>query len=116
LLYDLKLDNKVDKQKLLTELKIAITDIISACERKDDKNSDNNLINKSYNKRITEILKDKPIRKILFTSKNVHSEFLEHFDNPKNADLIILPSPSPIYRRLSLLDKVIEYKKYFPNL
>lgn len=116
LLYDLNLDKKEDKQKLFTKARIAITDIISSCERKENSNSDNNLINKSYNKKITSILNDNPIRKILFTSKNVYAEFLEHFDNPEKVDLVILPSPSPVYRRLSMQDKARKYKKHFPNL
>ena len=112
LIYDLNLDKKENKQNLFKKLKIGITDIIASCERKDDKNSDKNLINKEYNKEIAVILEKHPIKKILFTSKGVYFEFLENYDKPKNIELIILPSPSPIYRRLSLQDKAKEYKKH----
>ena len=71
---------------------------------------------KKYNEKITSILNDNPIRKILFTSKNVYTEFLEHFENSEKVDLVILPSPSPVYRRLSMQDKAREYKKHFPSL
>jgi hypoxanthine-DNA glycosylase len=101
------------KQQLFSGNRIAITDILLSCERQDNKNSDNNLINKKYNNEaISAILFENPIKQILFTSKGVYQEFLENFDKPKDVKLIILPSPSPIYRRLNIADKAIEYKKY----
>lgn len=114
LVYDADLTLKVDKQNLFKNLKIGITDIISSCERKENKNTDNNLINKLYNKKIIHILETNPIKKVLFTSKNVFKEFTENFEKPKGVELVALPSPSPIYRRLNLQDKAIEYKKHFP--
>ena len=117
LVYGLILENKSEKQNLIISSKIAITDIISSCERVGDSNSDNNLINKEYNiEQINKILNEKTIRKILFTSKGVCKEFHEHFDIPNGIELVTLPSPSPIYRRLSLQDKVTEYKKHFPSI
>jgi hypoxanthine-DNA glycosylase len=101
------------KQQLFTENKIAITDILISCERKENKNSDNNLINKTYNKEaIEQILANIPIKRILFTSKGVYQEFLANFHKPANVELIILPSPSPVFRRLSLQRKALEYLKY----
>jgi len=102
-----------NKQQLFTENRIAITDILISCERKDNKNSDNNLINKIYNQEAIEnILANNPIKCILFTSKSVYQEFLVNFHKPANVELIILPSPSPVYRRLSLQKKSDEYLKY----
>lgn len=103
-----------DKQKLFRENRIAITDILLSCSRRDNKNSDSNLINKEYNREaIYSILADNPIKQILFTSKGVHQEFLANFEKPRNIELTVLPSPSPIYRILSIQDKADEYKKYF---
>jgi len=114
LVYDLKLPEKKDRQQLFEKAKIGIADIISACERKDNSNSDKNLINKAYNTGILKILKANPISKILFTSKNVYKEFTANFDVSEAVELVVLPSPSPIYRRLSLQDKASEYKKHLP--
>jgi hypoxanthine-DNA glycosylase len=116
LIYNFDLSSKERKQNLLRKLKIAITDIIASCERNENKNSDRNLINKDYNKAILNIIRSQPIKKILFTSKGVYLEFLENFDKPSDTELIVLPSPSPIYRRLSLNDKAQEYKKHLPEL
>ena len=83
LVYGIILENKSDKQNLLANNKIAITDIILSCERAGNSNSDKNLVNKKYNiEQINKILKDKTIRKILFTSKGVYKEYHEHFEIP----------------------------------
>lgn len=114
--YGQELKTKSDKQKLFKRAKIGITDIIESCERIENNNSDSNLINKIYNSRITEIIESNLINPILFTGKGVNKEFCEHFVVPKNIDLIVLPSPSPIYRRMSLEEKVENYKKHLPRL
>ena len=101
LVYDLKLPEKKDRQYLFEKAKIGITDIISSCERKDNSNSDKNLINKIYNTDILNLIKDRAINRILFTSKTVYKEFTANFDVPEGVELVVLPSPSPIYRRLS---------------
>jgi len=117
LVYGIILENKSDKQNLFAINKIAITDIILSCERAGNSNSDNNLTNKKYNiEHINKILNEKPIRKILFTSKGVCKEYHEQFEVHNGIELVTLPSPSPIYRRLSLQDKVTEYKKYFLSI
>jgi len=116
IVYETELKSKANKQALFENLKIAMTDIIESCERKENKNSDKNLFNKKYNREIEKIIKKHQIQKLLFTSKTVYLEFLENFSKPENIELIVLPSPSPIYRRLSLQDKTIEYKKHLPEL
>lgn len=109
--YDQILPTTISKQELFKQQGIAITDIIESCERSENKNSDNNLINKVYNKvAITRILAQNPIKKILFTSKSVYHEFLENFDKPNDIELVILPSPSPVFRRMNLIDKINTYK------
>jgi hypoxanthine-DNA glycosylase len=107
------LTSLAEKQQLFIENRIAITDIVLSCTRQDNKNSDTNLINKIYNREaINAIFANNPIKQVLFTSKGVYREFLEKFDKPQHIELIVLPSPSPIYRRLNLNDKAIEYKKH----
>jgi hypoxanthine-DNA glycosylase len=117
IVFEKDLSNKNDKQELFIDNKLAITDILLSCERRDNKNADKNLINKEYNKDvITEILTRNEIRKILFTSKNVHREFVDNFDVTGQIELVVLPSPSPIYRRLSLQEKAKIYKYYLTQV
>lgn len=117
LVYNQKFENRSQKQELFKGARIAITDVIATCERKDNSNSDINLINKYYNiDVVSQIIINNPIKKILFTSQWVQNEFLKHFEVSKDIELFRLPAPSPIYRRLSLQDKAIEYKKQLPQL
>lgn len=117
LVYGQSFENKSQKQLLFRKAKIAITDIILSCERKNNSNSDINLSEKEYNKKeIYRILNENPIRKILFTSQWVQNEFLEHFEKPNEIELIRLPSPSPISRRLNINDKASEFEKHLPNI
>lgn len=114
--YGIELKTKDDKQKLFEKAKIGITDIIESCERNENSNSDSNLINKVYNSKLTQIIESNPIDGILFTSKGVNKEFCEQFIVAENVDLITLPSPSPIYRRMSFQEKAENYKNHFPKL
>ncbi len=114
--YELELKTKDDKKKLFEKVKIGIADIIESCERNKNSNTDSNLINKVYNSKLAQIIATNPIDKILFTSKGVKKEFCKHFIVPENIDLITLPSPSPIYRRMNFEEKAKSYKTYFPKL
>jgi hypoxanthine-DNA glycosylase len=114
IVFDKELSHQNDKQELFQENKIAITDILLSCERRENKNSDDNLINKEYNlNAVKEILSKNPIKTILFTSKAVHKEFLANFPIPDHIELVVLPSPSPIFRRLNLQGKAEIYKAFF---
>ena len=113
IVFEKNLQSLDDKQQIFRENRISITDIILSCKRRDNKNSDKNLIDPIFNcEAIHSILAENPIKQILFTSKGVHQAFLENCTKPLNVELIVLPSPSPIYRRLNLQAKAIEYKKY----
>jgi len=114
--YGVELKTKNDKQELFEKAKIGITDLIVSCERNENSSSDSNLTNRVYNSMIPEIIENNPILKILFTGKGVYNEFREHFNIPENIELITLPSPSPIYRRMSFEEKAENYKKHFPKL
>lgn len=108
------------KQKLFGDLGVGITDIIRSCKRAENKNIDANLTDIVYNiETINSILDSNSIEKILFTSQWVEREFtikIEPRLNRKNFKKIILPSPSPIYRRLTLKQKADIYKKHFPTV
>ncbi|MEI6059780.1 MAG: DNA-deoxyinosine glycosylase [Bacteroidota bacterium] len=116
MVYKQELSTSAAKKILFTNNRIAVTDIIVSCERRDNSNSDQNLTNKEYNWQcISSILAGNAISRILFTSKSVYREFIHHFDFPKDIRLIVLPSPSPRYARLSLVQKSEIYKKYMPS-
>lgn len=104
--YGIKLRDKQSKQDLLADLRIAIADIIYKCERMDGNNLDSNLTNIEYNKdKISEILVQKQIEKIFFTSRFVELKFKKVFkdiiESYPDIDLVTLPSPSPRYVRIS---------------
>lgn len=113
--YGVSLVKKEQKKELFNTLRIGLTDVILSCERKENRNTDKNLIKRTYNiKTILEILDSYPIKKILFTGKGVYSTFIEEFRYDGEAELIILPSPSPIYRKMTLEEKANYYKKHLP--
>lgn len=118
--YKVKLDTKRKKLNLLKDLKIAITDIIFSCSRKNDSNLDKNLTNIIYNtKTIKKILTNINIKKIYFTSRFVENSFKklfsEYIKNNQQIELTYLPSPSPRYASMSFKEKVIRYNQLLPK-
>src|SRR5258708_4727416 len=100
--YGKKLESKTSKEELFMNLKLAISDVIYSCERKNGNNLDNNLINITYNhKIIDEILSKNQIEKIYFSSKFVEKIFRKEFkyliEMYPDIEFIVLPSPSPRY-------------------
>ncbi len=119
--YDLKLESKKEKEKLFDKLKIAITDIIYQCERKRGTNLDNNLVNIVYNAQVIKnILRKNKIERVFFSSHFVEGQYKKVFKDfvkkyPK-VELITLPSPSPRYAKMSLKEKIKNYKNLLPKL
>lgn len=112
--YDVQLSSKDDKQKLFEKHGIGITDIFLEVRRKDNSNSDSNLeIIKYNNEIIGEIIKNPKIKSIFFTSKFVESNFCKLFPTVKIGES--LPSPSPIYRRMTMEEKISHYKSKLPQ-
>ena len=109
-LYTIMVPEGTIKNILLDQekLKIAMTDIISNCKRSEDINANKCLIKKTYNRKaIKSILTNNDIEKIFFTSKWVGAEFRETFKEIDHIqEMINLPSPSAIFRRMSFKDKV----------
>jgi hypoxanthine-DNA glycosylase len=119
--YNVKLPDKLSKQRLLSELGIAMADIILQCERREGTNLDNNLINCSYN---LEVLKEMLVRNkletIFFTSRYVEKIYRRLFkallqEHP-DVTLITLPSPSPRYALMTKEQKIAKYKELLPKL
>lgn len=119
--YGMKLENLKSKRKLFTDLKLAISDVIYSCERRNDNSLDDNLINITYNNKIVgQILAENSIEKIYFTSR-----FVEKIFKTKFKDLIFkyseikfttLPSPSPRFAAMTKYEKIKKYKESLPIL
>lgn len=117
--YGVELKTKLEKQKLFSELGIAVTDIIYKCERKKGSSLDLNLSNIVYNVGgIEKILKKHKIRKIFFTSRFVEKKFRAHFkeivEKFGDIELVSLPSPSPRYATVTKQEKIKRYKETLP--
>jgi len=119
--YGIPLGDKNSKQALFFKLKMAITDIVKQCERKEGNNLDTNLFNILYNvEAIRKILESYGIKKIYFTSRFVEKRFKSQFKDIlkryPDIDLVTLPSPSPRYARISKEQKISLYRELLPIL
>jgi hypoxanthine-DNA glycosylase len=124
LVYGRPLRTRAQKQQLFTEAGLAITDIIRSAVRRDNRNTDENLVEKTYNiAAIDAILQTQRIRRVLFTSRNVEKEF-ERYVEPLLSPAArrstytkeTLPSPSPLYQRLTVVEKAAVYRELLPRL
>lgn len=118
--YKVKFLAKSRKEKLFSGLGIAITDVIYSCERKSGTNLDNNLTKIVYNhKAIQKIFSQRNIKKVFFSSRFVEKEFRKHFKdiilNYPKVSFIVLPSPSPRFASMNILEKIKVYKKFLPH-
>ena len=119
--YGRDLTSKQSKQELLTDLGMAIADIIYQCERNGHSNLDKNLANIVYaTEPIAALLANNPIRKIFFTSRftmtRFRSAFREIISRYPQIELVPLPSPSPRYALMSREEKIAAYKRLLPRL
>jgi hypoxanthine-DNA glycosylase len=120
-IYQRNLPDTASKKSLLSDLNIAIADIILQCERKAGTNSDANLVSIVYkHEEIAGILSENPIEKIYFTSRFTESKFRGNFASLirqyPHMQLITLPSPSPRYARMTFAEKVNLYRELLPGL
>lgn len=119
--FDRDLSSKEKKQGLFTELRMAITDIILSCERKNNSNLDMNLANMVFNtKAIENVIKDNNLKAIYFSSRFAEKLFRKVFKETilrfSDIQLITLPSPSPRYATMTKVEKVRCYKELLPKL
>ena len=120
-IYECELKDTQSRKDLLTKLYIAMADIIYQCERKSGSSLDSNLINIVYAiKGITKILENNQINRIFFTSRNVEIKFRHNFKDIINQhptiDLLTLPSPSPRYVLITMVQKIKMYKELLPQI
>ncbi|MEO8822545.1 MAG: uracil-DNA glycosylase family protein [Ginsengibacter sp.] len=112
--YQIELNTKSEKQKLFEKHGIGMVDIFLRIKRKGNNNTDSNLEIVEYNeKAIKQILLNKNIQTIFFTSKFVEKQFLKLFPGTENGKC--LPSPSPRFARMSLLEKIKNYQLQLPQ-
>lgn len=119
--YGRDLVNKEDRQKLFSDLKMAIGDVILECERRDNTSADNNLINIKFNlKAIEKVVSENKIEKIFFSSRMAETLFKRNFKkiikSYSEIVLITLPSPSPRYAKMTKLEKIRRYGDLLPKL
>ena len=111
--YNVELNSKMEKQLLFQTHGIAIADLFLKIRRRENNNGDANLEVIEYNtEEIRQILKSNKIRSVLFTSRFVEKEFLKFFPGIGFGEC--LPSPSPRYARMTLMEKIEVYKKKLP--
>jgi hypoxanthine-DNA glycosylase len=112
--YGRDLKTKADKQKLLKEARIGITDIFKSVIRTSGSNLDENLQVEEYNwDVITDILKNYHPA-VFCTSRFVEKEFKKQFPGYPAVD--VLPSPSPRYFKLTIEQKAEIYREKLPVL
>lgn len=110
--YDRELRTTRQKKDLLSQYRIGLGDLILSCERRDGKNTDRNLVRRIYNREaLLDIFTSQPIRRVLCTGAGVRRDFLRLFKASLPADPIVLPSPSPLFCRLSLKEKAERYRR-----
>lgn len=113
-IYNRPLATIEEKKQLFTEKGIAIGDLFLTVKRKKNTNSDSDLEIVQYNEQaLQQALEKNAFEKILATSQFVKKEFEKLF--PERPHIEALPSPSPRYARLSLAQKINEYRRQLPQ-
>lgn len=109
-----ELDSVLEKKRLMSNIGMAVSDIILSCVRYNGSNQDKYLKDRCYNtEEIESILTMNPVKRILFTGRGVMREFEKHFSCSVSTELIALPSPSPAFCRMTLHEKTLEYLDVF---
>lgn len=119
--YQTELRTKLQKQSLFTHLRMAITDVILQCDRSQNTNADNNLINLVFNIHvINKIIRENNIQKIFLSSRYAETLFKRNFKNLikefPQIKLVTLPSSSPRYAAISKAEKINRYRQLLPKL
>lgn len=92
--FGVKLAKKEDIIRLLTREKIGIGDVIHSCVRKDGRASDKDLLEIEWNTGLLDIIRNKKIEKVYFTSKTVERWFYRLFPEATDLRARTLISPS----------------------
>ncbi|MGF7230708.1 uracil-DNA glycosylase family protein [Arachidicoccus sp.] len=111
--YEKHLTTTKEKQELFSSMGIGMADIILKAKRKNNTNLDQNLEIIEFNDiALSKILQQYPQIKVFFTSHFVEKHFKKLFPSFKN--IACLPSPSPRFATMSLINKIARYKELLP--
>ncbi|MBT8349331.1 MAG: DNA-deoxyinosine glycosylase [Sulfurovum sp.] len=101
-------NNRDQKIWLLKECKFGLWDMVKVCSR--ENSLDSSLENEEVND-LASFLEEYPsITKLAFTGKKAEALFKTHFTH-LDIETVYLPSPSAAYAKMTLEQKVAEYKK-----
>lgn len=101
-------NNKDQKIWLLKECKLGLWDMIKGCSR--ENSLDTSLENEEVNDLAIFLEAHPSITKLAFTGKKAEALFKTHFPH-LDVETVYLPSPSAAYAKMSVENKVAEYKK-----
>ncbi len=93
--FDLELNSKKKIQDFLSIHGIGVADILQSCRRRGGSALDSALYDKTYNPNLAELIEEKGIRELIFTSKHVYQEFRKHIGKFPGLIHTVLISPSP---------------------
>jgi hypoxanthine-DNA glycosylase len=112
--YNEQLISTQEKKAFFEKKGIALTDLFLKIKRKETNNSDSSLeILEDNSIAIKKILDKYRLKSVFFTSQFVEKEFRKLFPTVIMGEC--LPSPSPRYARMSLMEKIEFYKKKLPQ-
>lgn len=101
-------DNYEEKNALLTESNIAIWDVLDSCEG--EGSLDSNIKNEKPNDFNSFFKKHPQIKYVFFTGKKAAEFYKKYVGFDDDRTYIILPSPSPANARMTLNQKIEEWK------
>lgn len=102
------INNRDQKIWLLKEAKFGLWDMIKNCER--ENSLDSSLEEESVNDLAAFLEAYPSIRKVAFTGKKAQALFETHFAYLE-VERVYLPSPSAAYAKMSIEDKIKNYKE-----
>jgi G:T/U-mismatch repair DNA glycosylase len=111
--FGVKLKNRKDIVKLLTEKHIGVGDVIRSCVRREGRSSDKDLQDIEWNTELLGLIRKNRIRKLYFTSRGVEKWFYRLFPEARDLEAITLISPSAQSARA--LGGTESYKKWRRN-
>lgn len=92
--YSMPVKKPEQVRKLLTTNKLSVGDVIRSCRRKNGGGSDSDLYDIEWNTELIEVIRQKRIRTLYFTSKKVENWFNKLFRDTDDLTKICLISPS----------------------
>lgn len=103
---DLFQEDILDKQEFLLNHHIALWDVIKSCKIKGSSDSS---IKQVKTNNILSLIKQTNIKVIFTTGKKATSLYEKYIEPKTNIKCIYLPSTSPLYSKMSYLEKKKEY-------